>query len=100
MPAASSRRRTVATRSCWRSRSAGLAFRWRMLASAPAARAGGSEVVKMKPEAKLRTKSHNRRRGGDIAADHAEGLGQRALDHGQPVRIRPSRSAMPPPRGP
>ena len=30
-----------------------------MLASAPAATAGGSEVVKMKPEAKLRTKSHS-----------------------------------------
>ena len=29
-----------------------------MLASAPAATAGGTEVVKMKPEAKLRTKSH------------------------------------------
>ena len=29
-----------------------------MLASAPAATAGGSAVVKMKPEAKLRTKSH------------------------------------------
>ena len=32
-------------------------FRWRMLVSAPAATAGGSDVVKMKPEAKLRMKS-------------------------------------------
>ena len=38
-------------------RSAELDFRCRMLASAPAATAGGSEVVKMKPEAKLRMKS-------------------------------------------
>ena len=38
---------------------AGLALRWRMLARAPAATAGGSAVVKMKPEAKLRTKSHS-----------------------------------------
>ena len=30
-----------------------------MLAAAPAATAGGSEVVKMKPEAKLRTKSQS-----------------------------------------
>ncbi len=30
-----------------------------MLASAPAAMAGGSAVVKMKPDAKLRTKSHS-----------------------------------------
>ena len=29
-----------------------------MLAQAPAANAGGIAVVKMKPEAKLRTKSH------------------------------------------
>ena len=34
-----------------------LTFRCRMLVSAPAATAGGSEVVKMKPEAKLRMKS-------------------------------------------
>ena len=56
-----------------------------MLASAPAARAGGSAVVKMKPEAKLRTKSHKRGRAGDIAAHHAERLAERALDHRQPV---------------
>ena len=30
-----------------------------MLAAAPAASAGGSAVVKMKPLAKLRTKSHS-----------------------------------------
>ena len=58
MPAASSRRRTWTTRSCCASRSAELALRWRMLAQAPAASAGGRAVVKMKPEAKLRTKSH------------------------------------------
>ncbi len=50
---------------------------------APAAIAGGSAVVKMKPEAKERTKSQQRRRPGDIAADHAEGLAERALDDGQ-----------------
>ena len=52
-----------------------------MLAAAPAASAGGSAVVKMKPLAKLRTKSTQRRRGRDIAAHHAERLAQRALDH-------------------
>ena len=36
-----------------------LLFRWRMLATAPAALDGGSAVVKMKPEAKLRTKSQS-----------------------------------------
>ncbi len=56
---ASSRRRSVATRSWCRARSTWLTFRCRMLATAPAATAGGTEVVKMKPEAKLRTKSHS-----------------------------------------
>ena len=42
--------------------------------------AGGRAVVKMKPEAKLRTKSISSRRGGDVAADDAEGLAERALD--------------------
>jgi hypothetical protein len=41
-----------------RARSAPLARRCRMLASAPAATCGGRAVVKMKPEAWLRTKSH------------------------------------------
>ena len=59
MSAASSACRTFATRSWWRARSAPLVFRWRIEAAAPAATAGGSEVVKMKPEAKLRTKSHS-----------------------------------------
>jgi hypothetical protein len=49
--------------------------------------AGGSAVVKMKPEAKLRTKSHSAG-GGDVAADDAEGLGQRALDDGEAVAQR------------
>ena len=49
--------RSRATRSWCRSRSAELTFKCRMLVSAPAATAGGSEVVKMKPEAKLRMKS-------------------------------------------
>ena len=40
------------------------------------------------------------RRTGDVAAHHAEGLGERPLDHGQPLRSTPSRSAMPPPRAP
>ena len=59
MPAASSFRRSRATRSWCRSRSAELALRCWMLARAPAAMAGGSEVVKMKPEAKLRMKSQS-----------------------------------------
>jgi len=40
-----------------RSRSTWLTFRWRIAASAPAASAGGSEVVKMNPGAWLRRKS-------------------------------------------
>ena len=72
-----------------RSRSAVLTFRCRMLASAPAASAGGSEVVKMKPEAKLRMKSQIARDAGDIAADHAERLAERALDHGEAMASRP-----------
>jgi len=55
IPAASSPRRTSLTFACNRRRSAELFFRWRMLAWAAAATAGGSAVVKMKPEAKLRT---------------------------------------------
>jgi hypothetical protein len=42
----------------WR-RSTELVFRWQILASAAAATAGGSALVKIKPDAKLRTKSHN-----------------------------------------
>lgn len=41
----------------WRSRSTEVRSRWPVLAVAAAA--GGSAVVKMKPEAKLRTKSHS-----------------------------------------
>ena len=36
-----------------------LALRWRIEAQAPAAMAGGSEVVKMKPLAKERMKSQS-----------------------------------------
>ena len=56
-PAAASRRFSVAARSWWRTRSSGWALTWRMLASAAAAIAGGSEVVKMKPAPQERTKS-------------------------------------------
>ena len=52
---------------------------------AAAATAGGRAVVKMKPEAKLRTKSHQRGRPGDVAADAAKGLAKRAFDHVDPV---------------
>jgi hypothetical protein len=41
------------------SRSTELSFRWRIDAVAAAATAGGSAVVKMKPDAKLRMKSHS-----------------------------------------
>ncbi len=64
MPSASSRARSRATARFCAARSMPLAFRCRTAASAPAATAGGSAVVKMKPLAKLRTKSH-------IAADPA-----------------------------
>ena len=37
-----------------------LTFKWRMLVSAPAAIAGGSALEKIKPDAKLRTKSTDR----------------------------------------
>ena len=60
MPASSSRRRNggddAPDAPCVRQ---GSILRWRMLANAPAATAGGSEVVKMKPEAKLRMKSQS-----------------------------------------
>ena len=56
-PAAARRRFSVAARSWWRTRSSGWALTWRTLASAAAAMAGGSEVVKMKPEPQERTKS-------------------------------------------
>ena len=56
-----------------------------MLASAPAATPGGSAVVKMKPGRKAAHEIAQRGRARDIAADHAERLGQRALDHGEPV---------------
>ena len=50
-----------------------------MLATAPAAIAGASEVVKMKPG--RRSGWHRTdRAGGDVAAHDAEGLGQRAVD--------------------
>jgi len=56
-PPATSLRRSVAARSWWRVRSTALSLRWRTLASAPAAIAGGRAVVKMKPGAWLRTAS-------------------------------------------
>ena len=59
IPAASSRRAQQRDAVLMRGAFGGLSFRCRMLASAPAATAGGSAVVKMKPDAKLRTKSHN-----------------------------------------
>ena len=52
-----------------------------MAASAPAASAGGNEVVKMKPGAWLR----ERRRAHDVAANRAEGLAEGALDHRRTV---------------
>ena len=58
IPSRSSRARRLATARRWASRSASLSFRCRIETQAPAATAGGREVVKMKPEAKLRTKSH------------------------------------------
>ena len=57
MPRRSRRARSFATISRWRWRSSWLSFRWATLARAPATIAGGRAVVKMKPEAKLRTKS-------------------------------------------
>ena len=56
-PATASLRFRVAARSWWRTRSSGWALTWRTLASAAAAMAGGSDVVKMKPEPQERTKS-------------------------------------------
>src|SRR3990167_3457816 len=55
--AAARRRFSVAARSWWRTRSSGRLLTWRTLASAAAAMAGGSDVVKMKPEPQERTKS-------------------------------------------
>ncbi len=51
MPIWSSRRRSRATMARCCIRSASEPLRWRIEAQAPAATAGGSEVVKMKPEA-------------------------------------------------
>ena len=56
-----------------------------MLASAPAATAGGSEVVKMKPGRKAADEIAHRGRAGDVAADDAERLAERALDDGEAV---------------
>ena len=47
--------------------------------------AGGSAVVKMKPGAIAAHRVDSRRRGRDVAADAAEALGERALDHVDPV---------------
>ena len=55
------------------------ARRWRTLASAAAAIAGGSDVVKMKPLAWLRTLSTTLGRPGDEAAERPVALGQAAL---------------------
>ena len=59
-PASERRRLSVCARSCSRARSMTLDLRWRMLASAPAAMAGASEVVKMKPAAYERMASQHR----------------------------------------
>ncbi len=59
MPARSSAARTLATCRRWRSRSMLDAFKCWIEAVAAAAIAGGSAVVKMKPEAKERMKSHS-----------------------------------------
>ena len=61
-PAAARRRRRLFTRRHSASRSDWLPRRWRTLASAAAAVAGGRAVVKMKPGAWLRTKSTSSRR--------------------------------------
>ena len=58
-------------------RSISLAFRWRIEASAPAATAGGSEVVKMKP--------------GAIAADEVAAA-RRSRRYSRPSRRRPCRA--------
>ncbi len=50
-PAAAMRRFRLAARSWWVRRTSSWALRYLIEASAPADRAGGSEVVKMKPDA-------------------------------------------------
>ncbi len=84
-PAASSAARSCATRCCCASRSRRLVFRCRMLASAPAAIAGrqGGGEDEAGREAADEVAQRGRRR--DVAADHAEPLGQGAFDHRQPV---------------
>jgi hypothetical protein len=57
---------------------------------------GPAQVEQDEGVAAQRVDQHGR--AGDIAAHHAKGLAQRALDHGR-TRVSPSRSAMPPPRG-
>jgi hypothetical protein len=96
-PAASNRRRTEATtaRRCWRSLAP--AFRCRILASAAAATDGGSALMKMKPDEKLRTKSHSAVLPVIQPPTTHEPLGQRRLDSITVRRwLSPSRSAMPP----
>ena len=56
-----------------------------MLASAPAASSGGSELVKMKARRVAANEIDESRRTRDIAAHHAERLGERPLDDRQAV---------------
>jgi hypothetical protein len=92
------RERSRVTRSWCRARSS-LDFKWRMLVNAPAATAGGSDVMKMKPEAKLRMKSQ-------IVADAATQppITPKAFASVPSITgsrwLTPSRSAIPPPLGP
>ena len=78
-PAAASRRFRVAARSWWRARSSGWALTWRMLASA----AGGDRGRHRGREDEARAAGAHEVDGrggrGDVAADHAERLGERAL---------------------
>ena len=60
-------------------------LRWRMLASAPAATCGRQGRGEDEAGRKAAHEVAERGRGRDIAADDAEGLRQRAFDHGQPV---------------
>ncbi len=66
---------------CCAARSADEALRWRIDVSAAVAIAGGSAVVKMKSGRVGAHRVDHRAAGGDIAAERAEGLGQRPLDH-------------------
>ena len=78
-PAAASRRFSVAARSWWRTRSSGWALTWRTLASA----AGGDRGRQRGREDEARAAGAHEVDGGggrgDVAADHAERLGERAL---------------------